>query len=240
MILSLITSLSFVNPVIHSIAIEEELSLNIISIDLDSLFLNIHTHTPTRENERIVPSFGLHPWHLSQSWKEELMSVEGELQKSMNLVSEVFSSVFSPFFIGECGLDRLCSTPYNRQLEAFEEQIHISERLGLPIILHCVRALDDVLRLKQGTHQPWIFHGFRGKPQQLQQLLNHGFFVSFGFHHNVDSLCACPLDHFFLETDDNPQPIVSLYSIVANQLGTTPEELNSQFHQNLIALFQGK
>lgn len=140
------------------------------------------------------------------------------------------------FFIGECGLDRVCATPYDLQLSAFEAQIRFSEDLGCPLLLHCVRALDDILRLKRGTTQPWIWHGFRGKPQQLQQLLDHGFYVSFGFRHNVDSLRACPTDCLFLETDDTPESIAMLYAEVARIRQTTPEQLNEQCWENLTGL----
>ena len=139
--------------------------------------------------------------------------------------------------IGECGLDRLCATPYDLQLAAFEAQIALSEELCRPIILHCVRALDDVLRLKRGTTQPWIWHGFRGKPQQLQQLLDHGFYVSFGFRHHADSLRACPSDRLFLETDDTPAPIAPLYATAAGLRATTEDELREQLWDNVNALF---
>ena len=138
--------------------------------------------------------------------------------------------------IGECGLDRLCATPYDLQLAAFEAQIALSEELCRPIILHCVRALDDVLRLKRGTTQPWIWHGFRGKPQQLQQLLDHGFYVSFGFRHHADSLRACPSDRLFLETDDTPAPIAPLYATAAGLRATTEDELREQLWDNVNAL----
>lgn len=184
------------------------------------LYLNIHTHTRTREDELHLPSFGLHPWHLTDHWEQELKAFEGH-----------------SILIGECGLDRLCETPYELQLEAFQAQIHLSERLELPLVLHCVRALEDVLRLKRGTRQPWIFHGFRGKPQQLQQLLDHGFYISFGFRYNTESLRACPSDRLFLETDDSPEPIASLYETAAALRSTTVDALNNQLWQNLRELF---
>lgn len=180
------------------------------------LYLNIHTHTRTREDELHLPSFGLHPWHLTDHWEQELKAFDGH-----------------SILIGECGLDRLCETPYELQLKAFQAQIQLSERLELPLVLHCVRALDDTLRLKRGTRQPWIFHGFRGKSQQLQQLLDHGFYISFGFRHNTESLRACPSDRLFLETDDSPEPIASLYETAADLRATTADALNNQLWQNL-------
>lgn len=186
-------------------------------------FLNIHTHHQLREGEATVPSFGLHPWHLADDWRSQLAQIEEKLAATSSLV-------------GECGLDHLCTTPYARQLEAFEAQVALSERYGRPLILHCVRAVDDVLRFKGGTKQTWVFHGFRGKPQQMQQLLAHGISVSFGFRHNEESVSLCPADRFFLETDDAPQPIVPLYEAVARRRNISVEELLRKQWENLRSL----
>ena len=140
------------------------------------------------------------------------------------------------WLIGECGLDRLCDTPYPLQLAAFEAQISLSERLRRPLVLHCVRAVDDVLRLHRSTTQPWVWHGFRGKPQQMQQLLQHGFYLSFGFHFNAESLCTCPAERLFLETDDDPRPVADLYATAADLRHTTPATLNQQCWDNLMSM----
>lgn len=205
-----------------------------------SPFLNIHTHTPLGEKEETVPSFGVHPWFIGDSLAAQLAQVERDIEQALAAGhrSEVASPVSrSPLFIGECGLDRICTTPYDLQLAAFEAQILLSETHRLPLVLHCVRALDDVLRLKRGTVQPWIFHGFRGKPQQLRQLLSHGFFVSFGFRHQAESLRLCPAERMFLETDEERHPITLLYDTAACLRGTTSAALNVQLHENLATLF---
>ncbi len=184
-------------------------------------FLNFHTHCPLPEGEATLPAFGLHPWYLTEAWEDDLQTL------------------FPPsgiFLVGECGLDRLCQTPYARQLAAFEAQIRVSEQRALPLIIHCVHAVDDILRLKRSTQQPWIIHGFRGKPQQMQQLLLHGFYLSFGFLHHVGSLRACPPNRLFLETDDTAKPIASLYTMVAAHRQTTPDLLNRQCWDNAAAL----
>ena len=186
-------------------------------------FLNIHTHHELPEGETTVLSVGLHPWHLTEDWMEKMPEIEQMLMKGDS-------------FVGECGLDRVCDTPYERQVAAFAEQIALSERLQRPLILHCVRALDDVLRLKRAASQTWVFHGFRGKPQQLCQLLDHGFYVSFGFRYNEESLMLCPLDRLFLETDDAPHSIVPLYESVARLRKISVVELQEQLWTNLRSL----
>ncbi len=188
-------------------------------------FLNFHTHQSLHEGEATIPSFGLHPWHLSVGWQEDLEELKTRIAPS------------SRFLIGECGLDRLCTTPYDRQLVAFEAQIALSEQWQRPLVLHCVRAIDDVLRLKHGTHQPWVFHGFRGQPQQMEQLLTHGFYISFGLQHNAESLRACPAGRLFLETDDQPAPIAPLYEQAAEQRKTTTAALREQLWQNVEQIF---
>lgn len=186
-------------------------------------YLNIHTHHPLPADEKTVPSVGLHPWHLTEEWSAQFDAVRQQ--------AEAFPK--ETFFIGECGLDRLCSTPYTLQIAAFKAHIALSEELHRPLMLHCVHALEDVVRLKKGSSQPWVFHGFRGKPQQLQQLLSHGFYVSFGFRHNVASLSACPTCRLFLETDDVAAPIAPLYASAATILKLPVEVLCGQLWENM-------
>lgn len=203
-------------------------------------FLNIHTHTPLHEDERTILSLGLHPWHIQDDWQEHLHRLDNELAGTFSHETLENSGTAVPtIIIGECGLDHLCSTPYDLQLEVFQEHIRLSENYQCPLILHCVRAIDDVLRLKRGTQQPWIFHGFRGKPQQLLQLLSHGFYVSFGFHYNADSLRSCPASRLFLETDDIPNPILPLYEEASQLRNTTVEMLQEQMWENLNSLRKG-
>ena len=142
--------------------------------------------------------------------------------------------------IGESGLDRLCDTPYDQQLLVFRKEVALSEELQLPLFLHCVRAIDDVLRIRHELHarQPIIWHGYRGSTQQLEQLLPHGFYFSFSHHFNAKALQACPLDRLLLETDDDSlHPINELYENVAQQRHITLDSLVRQMHTNFHTLF---
>ena len=183
--------------------------------------LNIHTHHPCAKGEQTIPAFGLHPWHVDEHWTLD------------HVLALLPSDTDTFFFIGECGLDRVCAVPYALQLEAFQAQIALSEQLRRPLMLHCVRAQDDMMRLHQSATQPWVWHGFRGKPQQLHQLVNAGFYLSFGWKHNPESLKACPLNRLFLETDDGPAVIAPLYQLVANELGISVAQLVAQIWTNL-------
>lgn len=183
----------------------------------DAPYINIHTHHASQNpSERVIEwvqdidSIGVHPWHADEANIEVIDRLVYNLQNDVNHHIKA---------IGECGLDKLCTVPLQIQIDVFRQQVLISERFQLPVIIHCVKAMDELLALKKELQptQPWIWHGFRGKPQQLQQLINNGFYISFGFKYNRESLIACPLERMFLETDDDPRPIRLLYEQVLKE-----------------------
>lgn len=198
-------------------------------------FIDFHAHHPTLEGERViqdgVDTCGRHPWKLIHNPLKEEDDEHPPLEMEGR---EKFLA------IGESGLDRLCSTPYDLQLNVFREEVKLSEQLRKPLFLHCVRAIDDVLAIRKEfrARQPWIWHGYRGGACQLKQLLPYDFYFSFGYHHNVETLRACPLDRMLLETDDNTHiSIAQLYKRVAQTLGLPLEKLTEQMQQNFDVLF---
>ena len=189
-------------------------------------YIDFHTHhiPAGRDVVAVVDgrdTWGLHPW-----------------RASAELVVPDLSTVIA---IGECGLDALQGPSLERQEEVFLRQISLSEDIGKPLIIHCVKALDRLLRLRKDLNpmQPWMFHSFRGKPQQLQSLLDAGFFISFGFHHNEESLRACPMERLLLETDDNTEhPIAELYNNVARERGIEVSVLCQIMAENYLTFFR--
>ncbi len=180
--------------------------------------IDFHTHTkhnpsssvpsvynlmPGDESYPYPCSVGLHPWHIGDDWEERMQAV-GHLAEADNVV-----------MIGETGIDKVrSSAPLALQEEVFLRHVALSERLGKPLVIHCVKAYDDILRLKQvvSPRQQWIVHGFRGKPQQAEQLLRHGFKLSFGEHFNPDSLrLAAEKRAAWLETDESTLSIEDIY-----------------------------
>ena len=189
-------------------------------------YIDFHSHHPSLNGERVIQdgihTRGRHPWHL----EENLPSAEG--------VGEHLLA------IGESGLDKLCSTPYDLQLRVFREEVALREPLRLPLLLHCVRAIDDVILIRRQLHarQPIIWHGYRGHARQLLQLLPHGFYFSFGLHHSPQALVACPPDRLLLETDDDIlHPISDLYAQAAQLRAIALSELILQMHTNFQTLF---
>jgi TatD DNase family protein len=144
-------------------------------------------------------SAGLHPWFLAQETLNDACDWLREQAQSPNTIA-----------IGEAGLDKLTATPWALQLAAFQHCIEISETLQKPLIIHCVRAFNEIIALKKALkpQQPWIFHGFNKNCQTAELLLAEGCYLSFGKaifqenNHAAAVLAQVPANRFFLETDD--------------------------------------
>ena len=189
-----------------------------------NLYIDFHAHHPSLNGERVIQdgidTRGRHPWHLASTPPHYEGGREGAIA------------------LGESGLDRLCDTPYDLQLQVFREEVSLSEQLQKPLFLHCVRAIDDVLRIRKelNASQPIIWHGYRGNARQIHQLPL--FYFSFGIHFNTEALQACPLDRLLLETDDDTQHLISdLYAQVAQLRGISLDSLIRQMHENFRTLF---
>lgn len=195
--------------------------------------LDIHTHNSTAGDAiyncgtayttgRSI-SIGIHPWHISDRWQNEFTGITG-IADASNIVA-----------IGECGLDTLKSpATLERQEEVFKAHIQLSERLRKPLIIHCVKAFDRLLALHRELEpqQAWILHGFRGKPQQDEQLLRAGLYISLGERFNPDSVKAIPTDRLFIESDESNRPLTEIYAAIATVKGISAETLAAHILHN--------
>ena len=202
------------------------------------MIIDFHTHNAvsspsTLSIRNIMPdedhppylfcSAGLHPWNINANWQEDMEKVRIAAMSANTLM------------IGETGLDKLNGPELNLQEKVFNEHIKLSEELGKPLVIHCVKSIDEIIFIKKDTRpkQQWIIHGFRGKPQQAQQLLNNGFHLSFGERFNADSL-ALAFKHqaAWLETDESTHSIEEIYELAANSLNVAINELRQRIMAN--------
>lgn len=170
-------------------------------------------------------SAGLHPWGVTEGFDNQLNVLE-KLLANPQVVA-----------VGECGFDALKGPSYELQEQAFVSQVQLSEQFRKPMILHVVRNFDSVIRLRKQLKptQPWLIHGFRGGPEQMNQLYAQGILVSFGLKHNPESLKAVPSERLFLETD-GVGPISQVISDAATLRVTSPETIQYQITQNTTQL----
>lgn len=185
-------------------------------------------------------SLGIHPWRMEEFLRRELCARE-DLEKRW-LEPNVLA-------IGEIGLDKLYLSrlftsvereeKWKQMVELFEWQVVRAEKIGKPVVIHCVRAVDDLLALKRSLQpqQRWIIHGFRGKPKQAEQLLAHGFSLSLGEKFHPDTARIIPRESLFLETDESRLPIGEILQAVSAVRSEKQEEVEFHLEENVREVF---
>ncbi|HSH50183.1 MAG TPA: TatD family hydrolase, partial [Bacteroidales bacterium] len=175
-------------------------------IVIQSLFLQDNLNT--QSSGKIFFTAGLHPWHADQL---TLNQIEKKLKKLIS-AKEIIA-------IGETGLDKLKDVKWETQLQVLKKHIEISEKFQLPLVIHSVKAHNEILKLKKdtGAKSIWVIHNFTGSKQMAMDFLNHGFYLSICHHiKNKNSRInqffhQLPKDRIFLETDDFDISIKELY-----------------------------
>lgn len=145
--------------------------------------------------------------------------------------------------VGETGLDYAADVDRKAQESIFRSQLSIAATLRKPVVIHCVRAFEPVMKiLSEYRLAAVVMHGFTGSPEQAARALDRGYMLSFGMRtfsspKTLRALHATPLDRMFCETDDFPTPIGEVYRRIAAELGITPEALAGQLYTNYLKLF---
>ena len=179
-------------------------------------------------------SIGLHPWHVSEK------SLKRDIQKVRESAGD--SKVIA---IGEAGLDKAIDTPFKLQEEAFHVQVKIALEVNKPMIIHCVRAYNEVssLKVRLKVTTPWILHWFNATHEMGKQLISKNFFLSFGhmlFNDRSKAYQAfpnIPIEKVFFETDDTGYSIDQVYEKAASLLGMHINTLQQQIQDNFTRCF---
>lgn len=174
-------------------------------------------------------SVGIHPWHSTFFHSEnDYSTVLADLIHHPQVLA-----------VGEAGLDKLTDAPLSVQLEVFECQARLAMEVDKPLVIHLVKAVDELLKLKQQLKptNPWIIHGFRGKATLAEVYLRHGFYLSLGEKYQADVLRAIPSDRLLLETDESIVSIHTLYERAAAIRGISLEDLCQTVRQNIGNIF---
>lgn len=186
------------------------------------MFVDVHTHSIKADSQALQVlniltnsfvdmeqteyfSLGLHPWYVQEE------TIEKQWQ---DLIQNPF--IYQAVAIGECGLDALHQGNYKAQLLAFERQIKLANELQKPLMVHCVRAVPDCLRLLTAATVPVIFHGVNFSFDKVKKILDAGYFCSFGkaLSHSKtvkEYFPHLPLQQVFFETDDADIQIQDVY-----------------------------
>lgn len=204
--------------------------------------IDTHTHKRDREDVSIINislteqpenlpkyfSAGIHPWDIDKVNINEMLTLLSEKSTLNGLVA-----------VGEAGIDKLISTDLQLQTDIFKKQAILADNLNLPLIIHCVKAQQEIIKMKKEIKpkNAWIIHGFRGKKEQAKQLISSGVMMSFGYFYNEEAINCVSDDNLLIETDDCNVDIISIAEKVAKSRGTTREHIISIVNRNIRTLF---
>lgn len=210
------------------------------------------------------PMVGLHPEEVKADWKEQLKKIEAILDEHLTAVDGLNGIKYKSDYIaiGEIGLDFYWSREFEKeQLESFEKQVEWACETGLPLMIHCRKAQNEMLHIlrKWKDKLPGgVFHCFTGNQQEAKELLEYDNFVlgiggvsTFKSSHLREDLpAAVPLERIVLETDSPymaPVPyrgkrnesafVVQVMKTLATAYGVSEEEVAKVTNQNVERVF---
>jgi len=215
-------------------------------------FIDIHTHSSGQAGdviqiinlfpEQLIPqlaaqffySVGWHPWYLKKENYDAFLKIvsEGGTRK------EVLT-------IGECGLDRISEVSFEFQIEVFKQQALIAEKVQKPLLLHCVRSANEMIKLRKEIKpkMPWIIHGYNSNLVTGRELIKHGFYLSMGvdllkeISNAFNFLPEIPLDRLFFESGDVDIHVKKIYQRAASKLDIELSVLKKQIGLNFNKVF---
>ena len=163
--------------------------------------------------------------------------------------------------IGETGLDYFRDhSPHEDQRRAFEAQIDLAARTGLPLVIHTREAEDDTFALlrERAGELTVILHCFSA-PSRVEECVEHGYMCSFAgnvtYPKALELQAAArdvPEELLLVETDSPylaPQPVrgkpnepanvVETARFVAELRGISYEQLDAAVERNAARVFAG-
>jgi TatD DNase family protein len=222
------------------------------------------------KNEGIYAAIGMHPIHIKTDlMKMKMDEEEGafeplgeeydaeryrELAKSKKVVA-----------IGEIGLDFYYRPKGTAKLEKFKEkqkevfiaQLDLAKELGLPVIIHCRMAHEEIIEILQNYKGiGGTIHCFTGNWEQAQKYMDLGFYLGINgiiFKFDIDEVIKkAPLEKLLVETDcpyltpiaegkdmrNEPIFVKHVVQRIADLMGISFDEVASATTQNAKNLFK--
>ena len=167
----------------------------------------------------LYPMAGLHPEEVRADWREVLQEIKLALPQESAPSADSNQMPLpeggvgdGPLAIGEVGLDFYWSREFEQeQLLAFEEQVRWSVVTRLPLMIHCRKAQNEMVKMLRRYEKDLpggVFHCFTGNAHEAAELLQFQRFVlgiggvlTFKKSHLPEVLTTVPVDRVVLETD---------------------------------------
>ena len=212
-----------------------------------------------RLDRGIIPSFGLHPWYVSERSNKWIDQLELLLRQHPRAG------------VGEIGLDRWkTDLRYDDQENVFLAQWVLAREMDRPASIHCLKCWGRLLELMRGNPPPargFLLHSYGGPHEMIGAFAHLGAYFSFpGYYlhqrkaNQREAFRHVPPDRLLIETDapdqmlpvdqnnfplhdssgnaiNHPANLAAVYAGVAQWLDIKLEELASRVEQNYLRLF---
>lgn len=196
--------------------------------------------------ENIYAAVGIHPENCDEAGENFIEEIE-QLAKSPKVVA-----------IGEIGLDyHYDGYDREKELEVFEKQLILAQKLDLPVVIHSRDATQDCMELLKKYKPRGVVHCFSGSAETAKEIIALGMYIGFTgvltFKNARKAVEACdviPKDRLLLETDCPymaPVPFrgkrcdSSMIKYTAEKMaeikGVTPDEMIQICNNNVKTLF---
>lgn len=166
---------------------------------IDASFIPSMLQLKSNFPDQVYLMAGLHPTHVKENYLEEL-----EAARQMMEEHRVYG-------VGETGMDLYWDKTFVvEQQEAFRTQIGWAKERGLPVIIHCRDAFDEIFEIledEKDDHLFGIFHCFTGTAEHAQKAIDCNLKLGIGGvltfkNGKIDTFLAdFPIDNMVLETD---------------------------------------
>ncbi len=148
-----------------------------------------------KTNKKLLPAIGIHP---------------AEINDSFEALEKLFDD--RVVAIGECGLeftDEFNEIDRKKQIELFEKQIKLAQKVDRPLIVHSREASDEMLEiLGKYKNLRGVIHCYTGGKKRIKKYLDISDELYFGIDGNLtyevgleQVVQNIPKDRLILETD---------------------------------------
>ncbi len=196
----------------------------------------------------LFAAYGMHPAYLDEHREGDVEHLADWLQDEQAVA------------VGECGLDYYVEgLDLDRQRAMFNAQLGLAKELDLPVIVHALRAVEDViLALRRVGGLRGVVHSYGGSAEQAQRLWEMGFHIGMGgpvtyprARRLREIVASIPIEFLLLETDAPDQPLsthrgarnepaylVEVLAVIASLRNADPAEVAAATTRNAVELFR--
>lgn len=150
-----------------------------------------------KENDNVYATIGFHPSEVDKINDEDILWLEESINSNKKIIG-----------LGEIGLDYYYEKENKeKQIELFDKQLKLAEKLNIPIVIHSRDAFQDTYNLLKNYNLKGVIHCFSGSVECADMYTKLGYCLGIGgvitFKNSKLPLVVekISMDNIVLETD---------------------------------------